>query len=148
VRQTDYNDAQSDCRTIDGRDGSDATKKAGFGMRTHSWLRAAFLTLAIYLALAISPQVDVALAQSGPPVDDAELARRFSPVLYFHPAEVFRPQTVDVMLSTARLRRQRRNWFDANVLTHVTAAELSAYQDPGYALDVWYGNDGASEYSN
>ncbi len=117
-------------------------------MKAHSCLSIAFPILAVCALVTIHFQAEMAFAQSSPSIDDVELARRFSPVLYFHPAEMFRPQTVDVLINTARLRLQRRNWFDINVLTQVTPVELSPYRDPGYALDVWYGDDGASEFSN
>jgi RsiW-degrading membrane proteinase PrsW (M82 family) len=69
-------------------------------------------------------------------------------VLYFHPAELFRPQSVDVMVNTARLRQARRNWFDVNVLLHVSISDLFDCDDDSYALDAWYGDEGASDYKN
>jgi RsiW-degrading membrane proteinase PrsW (M82 family) len=108
------------------------------------------LSLALILsAVAVAQQpVQTVWAQGAVPAEDAELARRFAPVLYFHPAELFRPQTVDVMVNTARLRRVRRGWPDVNVLPRVSLAELFNYHDSHYALDVWYGDRGASDYAN
>jgi RsiW-degrading membrane proteinase PrsW (M82 family) len=117
-------------------------------MKNDRWVQVVSTALLICISATVHAHAETAFVQPAPSVDDAELARRFSPVLYFHPAEMFRPQTVDVLVGTARLRMQRRGWFDINVLTKVTPTELSAYQDPGYALDVWYGDAGASEFSN
>lgn len=79
---------------------------------------------------------------------DLALAQQFAPVLYFHPAEVFRPQSVDVILNTARLSQARRNWIDINILTQVSLSDLLVYTDPSYALDAWYGDEGSSDYKN
>lgn len=80
---------------------------------------------------------------------DDELARRFAPIFYFHPAEIFRPQSVDVILKQARLRQSRRLWLDTNVLIHPDVLDLFHLEtDESYFLDVWYGDDGSSESSN
>ena len=50
------------------------------------------------------------------PNDDQELVDKYSPVLYFHPSEIFRPQSVDVLINTARLRESRDFSFDINLL--------------------------------
>lgn len=80
--------------------------------------------------------------------DDRELALRFAPVLYFHPAELFRPQAVDVLVDTARLRQVRRTWLDVNVLPEVSLQDLIRYRSAEYALDAWLGDEGSSDYKN
>ena len=117
-------------------------------MKAYSWLKVTFLALTVWAVTLVRPPLEIARAQGTHPAEDEELARRFAPVLYFHPAEVFRPQTVEVMVDTARLRQTRRNRLDINVLPRVSVAELSGYPDSHYALDVWYGDKGASDYSN
>ncbi len=117
-------------------------------MRVHFRLWAALVALAILAPIAVLPTAKAVCAQGVPPVTDQELAQTFSPILYFHAAEVFRPQSVDVMLDTARLRQARRNWFDTNVLPDVSIPELLGYRGERYALDAWYGDKGASDYSN
>ncbi len=105
--------------------------------------------LAIALAVLLLTTPLPAAASSGGPEEDAALAQRFAPVFYFHPAEVFRPQPVDVILARARLRQSRRLWFDVNILLHLdlpTLLELPG--DPRYMLDVWYGDEGRSAYTN
>ncbi len=83
------------------------------------------------------------------PEDDLELARRYAPVLYFHPAEVFFPQPVDVIVEQARLRQARRLWFGVNVLLHLDVPDLLGLPSDGsYFLDVWFGDDGSSAYTN
>ncbi|NLE45423.1 MAG: PrsW family intramembrane metalloprotease [Chloroflexi bacterium] len=80
---------------------------------------------------------------------DDELARRYVPVFYFHPDEVFRPQPVDVILQNARLRQSRRLWFDVNVLLSLDPLDLWQIDtDPTFFLDVWYGDDGRSAFTN
>ena len=84
-----------------------------------------------------------------PPDNDAELAQRHAPVLYFHPAEIFRPQPVDVIVERARLRQARRLWFDVNVLHTLDVLDLSHFEsDESHFLDVWYGDEGSSAYTN
>ena len=84
-----------------------------------------------------------------PPERDAELAQRYAPVLYFHPAEIFRPQPVDVIVDQARLRQTRRLWFDVNVLISLDPLDLlNLKSDDSQFLDVWYGDDGSSAYTN
>lgn len=80
--------------------------------------------------------------------DDQELAMRYAPVLYFHAAELFRPQSVEVMVNTARLRQTRRNWLDTNILPRVFISDLINYKEANYNLDAWYGNEGVSDYKN
>ena len=83
-----------------------------------------------------------------PPGEDLSLARQFAPVLYFHPDELFRPQPVEVLIDQARLRRTRAGWFDVNVINDPTPRDLCRYAGPEYFLDVWYGDDGSSDYKN
>jgi RsiW-degrading membrane proteinase PrsW (M82 family) len=80
--------------------------------------------------------------------EDLELARLYAPVLYFHHAELFRPQSVDVMVNTARLRQTRREWMDINVLNNVSLSDLFSFKDGSYHLDVWFSDEGASDYKN
>lgn len=117
-------------------------------MRVYYWFRTWALALILSAVAAARQPAQTAWAQGIVPPEDAELARRFAPVLYFHPAELFRPQTVDVMVDTARLRQARRGWLDINVLSHVSLVELSSYSEPSCFLDVWYGGRGVSEYAN
>ena len=84
-----------------------------------------------------------------PPERDAELAQQYAPVLYFHPAEIFRPQPVDVIVDQARLRQTRRLWFDVNVLISLDPLDLlNIKSDDSQFLDIWYGDDGSSAYTN
>ncbi|MFL7793798.1 MAG: Vps62-related protein, partial [Anaerolineae bacterium] len=81
--------------------------------------------------------------------DDLELAQRYAPVFYFHPDEIFRPQPVEVIVEQARLRQSRQLWFDANILLSLSVPDLlSLDSDEGQFLDVWYGDDGSSAYTN
>jgi protease PrsW len=77
-----------------------------------------------------------------------ELAERYTPVLYFHPFELFRPQSVDVLVDTSRLRHKRPGWFDYNVLLRVSLSDLLEYRDSIYNLDSWIGDAGMSDYKN
>lgn len=79
---------------------------------------------------------------------DQKLAEKFSPILYFHPDEAFRPQPVEVLIDNARLRQDISYWFDINILNQVTLTDLFTYQDANYFLDVWYGSKGVSDYKN
>ncbi|MFN2169552.1 MAG: hypothetical protein ACK2U9_25240, partial [Anaerolineae bacterium] len=76
--------------------------------------------------LASTPTVQ---ARSDPDPELQELVDQFAPVLYFHPDEIFRPQSVDVMLRSARLRQSRGTLPDVNILSQVTTSALPAYQD-------------------
>ena len=79
---------------------------------------------------------------------DAELARKFTPVLYFHPAELFRPQAVDGFVSIARLREERRLWFDVNLTSNVSISDLLHYRKDTFFLDSWFGSEGISDSKN
>jgi RsiW-degrading membrane proteinase PrsW (M82 family) len=87
------------------------------------------------------------LAQEALLLDDTELANMYAPALFFHAAELFRPQPVDVMVDTARLQRIHPNWLAINVLNELSIADLLSY-DENYALDVWYGSQGESNSIN
>ena len=105
---------------------------------------AAIILCAGVLSLSATP----AEAQEVPGTTDQELAETFAPILYFHDAEIFRPQSVDVLISTAQLRQAVQVWFEANVLEEVTLEDLPEFQDESYALDAWYGDAGSSDYRN
>ena len=111
-------------------------------MKVYPWLKISVLAFMILAITALTPPAEVVLARDRLPGEDQELIQTFAPVLYFHPAELFRPQSVDVMVNTARLRQARRNWFDVNVLPHISISALFDYHDDSYALDAWYGDDG------
>jgi RsiW-degrading membrane proteinase PrsW (M82 family) len=112
-------------------------------MRTR-WLVVGILLAAVLLACVVPSFADELL-----PEDDFELARRYAPVFYFHPNEIFRPQPVEVIVEQARLRQSRRLWFDANVLLSLNAPDLLGLDsDESYFLDVWYGDGGSSAYTN
>lgn len=64
--------------------------------------------VAVALALLLLAWAVPVLADEPLPESDEELARRYAPVLYFHPAEVFRPQPVEVIVERARLRQSHR----------------------------------------
>ena len=51
------------------------------------------------------------LAQTTNPNDDLALARKYSPVLYFHSEEIFFPQPIEVLVSNARLKQDVSIWF-------------------------------------
>jgi RsiW-degrading membrane proteinase PrsW (M82 family) len=102
------------------------------------------LIVAVFLTHTVSALADEPLLE-----DDLELARRYAPVFYFHPDEVFRPQPVEVIVEQARLRQSRRLWFDANVLLSLDVPDLLGLEsDRGHFLDVWYGDSGSSAYTN
>jgi RsiW-degrading membrane proteinase PrsW (M82 family) len=117
-------------------------------VKTHAWRKTLMPLLAAIWMLALSPWLRSARAQGETSPEDAELARAFAPVLYFHPSEIFRPQSVEVLVDTARLRQARRNWFDVNVRLDTSIADLFDCRDDSYALDAWYGSSGASDYKN
>ena len=71
-------------------------------------------------------------AEGAPKTEDQELAEKFAPVLYFHKDELFRPQPVDVILNTARLRQDINFWFDINILNEVSTSDLVTYRDSSY----------------
>ncbi len=105
--------------------------------------------LALTVTAALLACATPVLADDPPPEDDLALAERYAPVLYFHPAEVFFPQPVDVIVDQARLRQARRLWFGVNVLLHLDVPELLHLPSDGsYFLDVWFGDNGSSAYTN
>ncbi len=106
----------------------------------------AIIALALVLLACAVP---VLADDPPPPESDAELARRYAPVFYFHLAEIFRPQPVDVIVEQARLRQSRRLWFDVNILLSLDVFDLFDLEsDESHFLDVWYGDDGGSAYTN
>jgi len=78
----------------------------------------------------------------------SELLEMYVPVLYFHPEEIFRPQPVEVLVNESRLRKNRNNWFDENILNSVSLADLLDLRDEDFFLDVWYGAAGESDFKN
>jgi len=67
-------------------------------------MRGRGLAMAVVAALVLLAWAGPVLAgATPPPPGDAELARRYAPVLYFHPGEIFRPQPVDVIVERADL---------------------------------------------
>ncbi|HEY75502.1 MAG TPA: PrsW family intramembrane metalloprotease [Thermoflexia bacterium] len=110
-------------------------------------MRRIILLFALLVLIRGTPSA--ALAEGGePPGADVSLAHRFVPVLYFHPDEPFRPQPVEVLVGQARLRQTRTGWFDVNVLNDPTLRDLCRFRGPEYFLDVWYGDEGTSDYKN
>lgn len=99
-----------------------------------------FLFTGIFLSVAVKPT----FAQ-----DDAQaLLKKYAPVLYFHPSELFQPQPVDVLVDNARLRQNRAFWFDSNILANVSIPDLFSYQDDSFFLDAWYGDEELSDSNN
>jgi len=117
-------------------------------------MRGRGLVIAIVMAAVLLPWAAPALAADPPPQSpdwnpEAELAQRYAPVFYFHPAEIFRPQPVNVIVDRARLRQTRRLWFDVNVLLRLDVLDLFDFEgDESHFLDVWYGDEGSSAYTN
>ncbi len=110
--------------------------------------RQVFFVLSVLAAMLLACIAPVR-ADDSFPEDDLELARRYAPVLYFHPDEVFRPQPVEVIVEQARLRQSRRLWFDTNVLLSLGVPDLLDLEtDKTHFLDVWYGDGGSSAYTN
>lgn len=103
----------------------------------------------LFFCYSFSPHKVPSWAGQPPTVySDIELAKRFTPVLYFHPDEIFRPQPVDILVQSSRLRENRSFWFDTNILTFVQLDDLVTYHEPNFFLDIWYGNSGESDYKN
>ena len=103
------------------------------------------LPLFLVVALCISKTGVSAQSET---LTDQELAEKYAPVLYFHSAEIFRPQAVQVLLASARLRQARSFWFDANVLSQVSTSELTNYREDTFFLDAWYGGGWESDSNN
>jgi RsiW-degrading membrane proteinase PrsW (M82 family) len=106
-----------------------------------------FATLVLGLLILPCP-AEAAVYQDHFPQEDWELAVRFAPVLYFHPDELFRPQSVNVLVDTARLRQIQNTWLVTNVLNEVSLADLSEYRSADYTLDAWLGDEGTSDSKN
>ena len=105
-------------------------------------------TLTILALLAILALPEPSFAADEFPLDDAQLVSLYAPILYFHPAELFRPQTVDVIVNSARLRQSRQNRLNLTILPNVTLSDLFSFKDSSYNLDVWLGDEGASDFMN
>jgi RsiW-degrading membrane proteinase PrsW (M82 family) len=108
-------------------------------------------TLAVLVLVAVLPLAWTipVLADEPLPKNDEELAQRYAPTFCFHPDEVFFPQPVDVIVEQARLRQSRRLWFDVNVLLSLDVLDLLDLEsDESHFLDVWYGDEGGSAYTN
>ncbi len=117
-------------------------------MRGNPALVTAIAACAI-ITLAVLLPARPASARNEPPGNDLQdLVEQYAPVLYFHPDELFRPQTVDVLLNTAQLRQSRKTLPDMTVLTSISQHDLPTFQDTSYYLDVWMGNSGASDARN
>jgi RsiW-degrading membrane proteinase PrsW (M82 family) len=111
-------------------------------------IKVAFLGLFV-LGLFLQPsQAEAGSIQNNSPLDDQALVNQFAPALYFHPAELFRPQSVDVLIDIARLRQIKPTWLDVNILNEVSLADLLEYKSVDYALDAWLGDEGTSDYKN
>jgi RsiW-degrading membrane proteinase PrsW (M82 family) len=123
-------------------------ERYGLELRAKRIVRITSLVFAATLLFSLLHIADMVFAQEDTSQEDLELARLYAPVLYFHPAELFRPQSVDVMVNSARLRQTRREWMDINVLNKVSLSDLFSYKDVSYHLDVWFNDEGASDYKN
>jgi len=110
--------------------------------------RIIILALFVYLLFAQPAGAESAGYQDNTHQDDQALVDRFAPVLYFHPGELFRPQSVDVLVDIARLRQIRPTWLDINILNEVSLVDLLEYNSADFALDAWLGDEGTSDYKN
>jgi len=89
-----------------------------------------------------------ARAQTTESNNDLSLAQKYSPILYFHPDEIFYPQPIEVFVSNARLKQDASLWFTLIILDTVTLQDLVAHYDPSFFLDIWYGTNGESASIN
>lgn len=101
-------------------------------------------SIAFLLLILSSP----AYAQPNYMQSDIDLAQKYSPVLFFHPEEIFLPQPTEVLVSNARLRQDIKMWIDLNVLDSVTLQDLANFQQSSLFLDIWYGTTGESDSIN
>jgi len=115
-------------------------------MRSRHKIWRSILVVLILLISCITP-ASIVEAGDDPGMDEA-LARKYAPILYFHPDELFRPQSVDVLVNSARLRAERSLWFDVNILPVVSLSDLLNYRENTFFLDAWYGSEAISEYKN
>jgi RsiW-degrading membrane proteinase PrsW (M82 family) len=116
-------------------------------VRRYPWLKNAAGPMVLAILMLASP-AEVTHAQDGPSIEDQALAQTYAPVLYFHPDELYRPQAVEVMVDTARLRQARPLRLHVNVLTDVSLVDLSYHSHSSYNLDAWLGDEGSSDYKN
>jgi len=122
--------------------------EGGCEVKDNSWLKPPTVALMALTLLALACPPEVTLAQDGPSAEDRKLAETYAPVLYFHPDELFRPQPVEVMVDSSRLRQVRPLRLHINVLTDVSFSDLLNYFDSSYNLDAWLGDEGSSDYKN
>lgn len=106
------------------------------------------LVACLFIAVGLLWPTPNALARPPSPEEVRTLVEDYAPVLYFHSEEIFRPQSVDVLLRTARLRQTRGTLPDANILSKVSLNALPSYHDLSYYLDVWLGDNGSSDARN
>jgi RsiW-degrading membrane proteinase PrsW (M82 family) len=116
-------------------------------VKRYPWLKISAVPMVLAI-LVLASLADVTLAESRPLAEDQDLVETYAPVLYFHPDELYRPQSVDVMVDTARLRQARPLRLHVNVLTDVSFVDLANYSDDSYNLDAWLGDEGSSDYKN
>ena len=106
------------------------------------------LVVCLFITVGFLLPASAALADSPSPDDIQALIGEYAPVLYFHSDEIFRPQPVEVLLNTARMRQTRGTFPDTNVLSNVSLSALPAFQDVSYYLDAWLGDNGTSNSRN
>ena len=108
----------------------------------------ASLVVYLFITVGFLLPTPTALADSPTAGDIQALIGEYAPVLYFHSNEIFRPQPVEVLLNTARMRQTRGTFPDTNVLSNVSLSALPAFQDVSYYLDAWLGDNGTSNSRN
>lgn len=117
-------------------------------MKSHLWFKISFLLVVTLVVITPTSSSGAAYASGKSQVNYQELVEQYAPVFYFHPAELFRPQAVDVIVNTARLRQQRKLWFDVTERINVSIKDLFGYRESSDYLDIWFESDGASDYKN
>jgi RsiW-degrading membrane proteinase PrsW (M82 family) len=121
-------------------------------MRVNRWRKVSVAALLAFALAAWIWPVQAAIADGQAEdwnwIRDQSLAEKYAPVLYFHRDEVFCPQSVDVLLGTARLQQAHSLWPDIKLLHHVTASALQHYADSSFYLNVWLGDEVSSDYKN
>lgn len=116
-------------------------------MRLKFRLGASFVAC-LFITVGFLLPASTALADSPTTGDIQALIGEYAPVLYFHSNEIFRPQPVEVLLNTARMRQTRGTFPDTNVLSSISLRALPTFQDVSYYLDVWLGDTGSSNSRN
>ena len=107
----------------------------------------ASLVVYLFITVGFILPTPTALADLLTAGDIQALIGEYAPVLYFHPDEIFRPQTVEVLLKTARLRRPGTP-FPTPRVDQCSLRALPGFQDASYYLDVWLGDTGSSDSRN